>query len=148
MLNEDEFPLAEIVKVMTPAERSAAAKKGWITRRRKMGGASTRQLARTANIVRSTKRDPEARKSGKSLLSAKDRQQPPHVQIQRLQRIGTRAQSQADWLSGKKDSRGRQLPAELVDKVRAAEFQAKAKAAADEMLKIARASGDPRARGL
>lgn len=144
MLNEDEFPLAEIVKVMTPAERSAAAKKGWITRRRK----STRQLARTANIVRSTKRDPEARKSGKSLLSAKDRQQPPHVQIQRLQRIGTRAQSQADWLSGKKDSRGRQLPAELVDKVRAAEFQAKAKAAADEMLKIARASGDPRARGL
>lgn len=144
MLNEDEFPLAEIVKVMTPAERSAAAKKGWITRRRK----STRQLARTANIVRSTKRDPEARKSGKSLLSAKDRQQPPHVQIQRLQRIGTRAQSQADWLNGKKDSRGRQLPAELVDKVRAAEFQAKAKAAADEMLKIARASGDPRARGL
>lgn len=177
---------------MSAAERSAAAKKGWETRRKNgfkakgkesmadraaRGGPSVgdqmaagpmepmrnpKKLKRVGKKPAVKKAPSSAKRSAavsvaaarkkkdsggstkKSALSAKDQNLPYEVKVKKLRTIATRAQAKADWLSGKKGKDGNQLPAEFVDQTRAVEYQAKAKAVADELLALAQENNDPR----
>lgn len=95
----------------------------------------------------------------KSLLSPKDQKMHWRDQIQKLQRIGKRAQSDADWMhtlagTSRGDKKHSSFGAYAKDKTekadllkRAKESDAKAKQAANEMLSIAHANGDSRVAG-
>ena len=87
----------------------------------------------------------------KSLLSKKDREKlSPQAQIQKLRRIAVRAQKHADWMD--------ELSAMYADdesvidtddnEAERAKSQAKANAAAEEMLAIAKSINDPRVAGF
>lgn len=86
----------------------------------------------------------------KSLLSKKDREKlHPSAQIQKLRRIAVRAQKNADWLTEMLGDYYVSYPEGAEEtRIKRDKSQAKATAAADEMVALAKANGDPRARGL
>lgn len=94
----------------------------------------------------------------KSLLTAKYKKMPWQAQVQNLRRIAARAQANADWMTEMIGNYNSQIAdGEYADSARAniaecvvqrVKSQAKATAAVDEMVTIAKANGDPRVRGL
>lgn len=88
--------------------------------------------------------------TAKSLLTKKDRESLHwRAQVKKLHRIASRAESKADWLSEMLGDYYTRYP-DGADEVlvKRADLRAKALAAANEMVAIAQANGDPRAAGL
>lgn len=81
----------------------------------------------------------------KSLLSKKDRELPWQTQVQKLRRIAVRATKKADWLIELNEMYA-DHPVAKRDEIMA--LRDKASVAAEEMLAIAKANGDPRVAGL
>ena len=85
----------------------------------------------------------------KSLLTKKDRNLHWRAQVKKLHTIANRAQHKADHLNSLARQYATNQPDWAEDARKGAvTAQAKAKAAAEEMLAIAKANGDERARGL
>ena len=88
----------------------------------------------------------------KSLLSKKDRETLHwRGQIQKLRRIAVRAQSKADWMVEMQTRYSRNgLDKDMIADCEAqrVKAQARAIAAAEEMLAIAKANNDPRVAGI
>lgn len=85
----------------------------------------------------------------KSLLSKKDQKLHWRAQVKKLHTIANRAQHKADHLNSLARQYATDEPAWAEDaRAKALVAQAKATAAAEEMLAIAKANGDERARGL
>lgn len=160
---------AEIVQVIGKVDpvRSAAAKKAWLTRKRRAGnhaaamsamdrGSAQAERERNGNVhvmLKPGEKKPRKRAASsapKVSLPSKVMNRPDSpAKVQQLRRIGVRALAQADWLSGKsKDHMGYKLEPKYQDPEKAKQLYAKARAAQEEMVRVAQAIGDPRARGL